>query len=269
MRILLFISLFIIHFVSFAQQKVEQPTKPKIKVQKKDKTGTILYFFEKSGGVAINTNGWSAFYNKAKIVHFTKKKYWEIEYSKIKHPKETKSNSLYTQGADVNPRSFVFGKKNSLFAISFKEGVNYKLSQKSIRKGVETSVNASAGVTLGLLKPYYLILIYNNQIDSTTRKDEYRYERYSADNAAVFQDYFTIYGYGGFLKGLFQTKPIIGMNAQLGLCFDYSNYDENISSLEIGIKASAFASNVPIMIGASNHQVFPALYASYRIGKRK
>jgi hypothetical protein len=223
---------------------------------------------EYSYGIGLNTNGWTVAYNKTKIIHFTKKKFWEIEFSKIKNDKETKTEPVDFDVSQAMPKKYVYGKRNSLFVIEYRKGFNYKLTQKSIKNGVEISWNTSAGLTLGLLKPYYLVLKHGLP-DS---RIAYTEEKYSTANDSVFLNKASlagIYGYSGFWKGMGETLPMPGFNARIGLNFDWAAYDENISSLEVGLKVNMFLTSVPLMINKHNHQIFPSFFAIYKIGERK
>ncbi len=235
------------------------------KIYKKPDSKGILYFEEESFGLKYKTNGWALFYNKTKILHATKKKFWEIEFSKTKHEKEIKTESLYTQGGPISPKNYYFGKINSLYTISYRKGYIYMLSEKTIRSGIDISLNVAYGLSLGLVKPYELILQYrNDKTDSVF----FSTEKYSSTNADAFLSPSTIYGYAGFWHGL-AVKPIPGASFRIGLAFDWSAFDDNISSLEIGFNADAYALNIPLMALAKNHQIFPAMYVSYRFGGRK
>jgi hypothetical protein len=267
LKTIFYILFILLPLISIAQKKEIEAKKP-AKINAQDKNVKLLMHDEYSYGLGLNTNGWTLAYNKTKIVHFTKKKFWEIEFSKIKGDKETKTDPV---DYDVNrpmPKKYVYGKRNSLFVLEYRKGINYKLTQKSIKNGVEISWNTSAGLTLGLLKPYYLVLkrgLPDNLI-------EYSDEKYSASNDSIFLNKATlagIYGYSGFWKGIGRTVPMPGFNARIGLNFDWAAYDENISSLEVGLKINMFLTTVPLMINKHNYQIFPSFFAIYKIGERK
>jgi hypothetical protein len=251
----------------FAQQK-NVPIKKVTKISKSDKEIKVMMSTEESVGAGLNTNGWSLLYNKTKIIHFTKKKFWEIECSKIRGEKEIKTEPTDIEGYIISPKNYVYGKRNSLFVFEYRKGYNYKLSQKSVNNGVEISLNTSVGATLGLLKPYYLVL----KRITPDHTIEFSEEKYNSNNAAAFlrQDSLSgIYGYSGFWKGMFETTPVPALNARIGLNFDWAAYDENISALEIGLKVNMFLVPIPLMANKTNHQIFPSFFAIYKIGSRK
>ncbi|MFM2048299.1 MAG: hypothetical protein RI955_847 [Bacteroidota bacterium] len=267
MKYSLFVILFFYASALFAQQK-NVPVKKVSKISKSDKEIKVMMSTEESVGAGLNTNGWSLLYNKTKIIHFTKKKYWEIECSKIRGEKETKTEPTDIEGYIISPKNYVYGKRNSLFVFEYRKGYNYKLSQKSVNNGVEISLNTSVGATLGLLKPYYLVL----KRITPDHTIEFSEEKYNSNNAAAFlrQDSLSgIYGYSGFWKGMFETTPVPALNARVGLNFDWAAYDENISALEIGLKVNMFLAPIPLMANKNNHQIFPSFFAIYKIGSRK
>jgi hypothetical protein len=251
----------------FAQQKNKGNTKP-TKIAPKDNTIKLLMVHEESYGAGLNTNGFSVMYNKTRVINFTKKRFWEIEFSKIKSEREIKTEPTFTIENYPAPKNYVLGKRNSLFVFEYRKGYNYKLTQKTSNDGVEISINTSIGGTLGLLKPYYLQLVRLNKENQT----EITEEKYSNKNDSVFLNYAQnagIYGYSGFTKGIFESIPVPAFNARIGLNFDWAAYDENISSLEIGFKANIFLTTLPLMANQHNHQIYPSLFVVYKIGSRK
>ena len=238
----------------------------KKKIYKKQDNKGILYFEETSFGALYKTNGWGFFYNKSKIIHATKKKFWEIEFSKTKHEKETKTESIFSQGGPITPKSYYFGKINSLYTISYRKGFTKILTEKTIKSGVEISINSSYGFTLGLLKPYELILIYREQYSDNIN---FKTEKYSAANANKFLNQNSIYSYAGSWDGIFKTKPLPGATLRIGLAFDWATFDDNITSLEVGANIDGYLINAPLMAVAKNHQIFPSMYLSVRLGNRK
>ncbi len=262
-----FLGLILATFSSVAQNNIA-PTKPP-KIFRKPEQKGILYYQETSVGLKYKTNGWGFFYNKTKIIHATKKKFWEIEFNKIKHEKETKTESIYTQGGPITPKNYYFGKINSLYNIAYRKGYSFVLTEKSIKNGIEVSLNTSAGVNIGFLKPYDLYLVYG---DINSNNSQIVAQGYSSSNANYFLNRQTgadIYSYAGFWDGIFKTIPVPGATAKIGLAFDWAAFDDNITSLEVGFTVDAYAVNMPLMAAAKNHQVFPALYASFRIGNKK
>ena len=255
----------VVSAISFAQINSVPQSKP-AKIFKKPEKKGILYFDEQSGGVKYKTNGWGFFYRKATNLTYTKKKFWEIEFTKIKHEKESKTESLYSQGGPMTPKGYYFGKQNSLYQIAYRKGYTFVLSEKSIKSGVEIALHTAAGVSLGLLKPYELMLIYGNPASDNI---EFKTEKYSSENSKLFLNPSTIYSYGGFWEGIFQTKPIPGASARIGLSIDWATNDDRINALEVGLSLDAFLVNAPLMLQTQNHQVFPALYLEYRIGSKK
>ncbi len=263
-----FLLLVFITFSAMAQNNLA-PTKPPKIFRKPEKKG-ILYYQETSTGLKYKTNGWGFFYNKTKIIHATKKKFWEIEFNKIKHEKETKTESIYTQGGPITPKNYYYGKINSLFNIAYRKGYSFVITEKSIKNGIEVSLNTSVGANIGFLKPYDLYLVYGDVNDPNVQIIA---QSYSAGNANYFLNKIsgqeTIYSYAGFWDGIFKTIPVLGATAKIGLAFDWATFDDNITSLEVGFIVDAYALNIPLMATAKNHQIFPALYASFRIGNKK
>ncbi len=231
----------------------------------------ILYFREQSGGIKIKTNGWGVFYEKGKYLNIHRTRIIQFHFDFVRHPKEIKQQTEYSFVAPTleSPKAFKYGKKNSFFALKAGYGYRKKISEKANKNGVEVSMTYLAGVSLGILKPYYLRLIYP-VIDSNPNVDYYQIidQRYSEANADKFLDWYSIYGYSGFSYGLKEITPVPGGFAKFGFNFDWAGYDDFIRALEVGVEADLYYRNVPLMITEKNYPYFVSLYLSFQLGKK-
>lgn len=231
-----------------------------------DKKG-ILYFHEVSGSFNLNTNGWSVQTDIAQVKNGGKKVFYEFELRQLKNPKEVKQtfNPSITLNNWPTPKPFIYGKQNVLFTLSAIAGSQINLGRKADKSGVAVDLKYSAGLSLGILKPYSLLLLYSNDNQTFT---ELHNEIYSESNAEKFLDWYSIYGGGGFAAGINHTRFIPGAIVKAGLNFDWAQYDEFIKALEIGISVNGFPKKVPVMLDQQNQQFYPSLYASIQLGKR-
>lgn len=227
----------------------------------------VIYNHELSGGVSVHTAGWGIFMDVGKRQELKKKTIYEFEFTQLHHPKEVKQtiDFGFSFFGINSPKPFVYGKQNNFYLLNAAIGQQFMLTERAEHKGVEVGLKVIGGLSLGLLKPYYLDLLY--PVDNSTT---YRIvsERYSEENAARFLDWFSIYGGSGFGYGLGEIKFIPGAHIKTGLAFDWASYDDFIKTLEVGIIFDAYYKRIPIMVIENNQQFYPNLYVSLQFGKK-
>lgn len=226
----------------------------------------LLYYKEVNGGFGLHTAGWNVLVDYSKIKDASTKLIYEFEFSQLKHRKEFRQTQDfgYTFSGVNAPKPFVYGKQNSFYLLNASVGKEKEIGRKAQKSGVSISVKYLAGISLGLLKPYYIQVLY--PVDNTYYT--LRTVRYTEANRDKFLDWTTIYGGAGFLHGVNEISFLPGINAKLGLVFDWANYDEFIKALEVGAMFNAYYQSVPIMVIKENQQFFPNIYANVRLGKR-
>ncbi|MCS6990816.1 MAG: hypothetical protein NZL95_03045 [Chitinophagales bacterium] len=228
----------------------------------------ILYHRELSGGIYLHTSGaWGLFADIGSADDAFRKSVWVIEVTQMHHPKEVKQTIDFGMSIfGINsPRPFIYGKQNSLYQINVAYGKQYLLAEKARHSGVELTAKVVGGLSLGLLKPYYLNLLYPT--DNSGRY-EVRTEKYSEANAEKFLDWFSIYGGTSFTQGLLEVKPIPGLHIKSGLNFDWAQNQQSIKALEAGLIVDVYYKRIPLMLREKNHWFFPNLYLSVQIGKK-
>jgi hypothetical protein len=238
----------------------------KVSAQVNDFKG-IIYNHELSGGALIHTSGWGLFMDLAHRDELKKKTMWEFELSQIHHPKEVKQTidfGLAFFGFN-SPKPFVYGKQNNFYQVSASYGKQFMIAEGAEKSGVEVGLKVLGGFSLGLLKPYYLNVLYPTD---NTNNYEIRAIRYSPETADKFLDWFSIYGGAGFIYGFDEIKFVPGIHLKTGLNFDWAQNEEAIKGLEVGATLDAYYKEVPIMILEHNAQFYPNLYLSLQFGKK-
>lgn len=227
----------------------------------------VIYNHELSGGIIVHTSGWGIFLDVGKRQELKKKTIYEFELTQLHHPKEVKQtiDFGFSFFGINSPKPFFYGKQNNFYLLNTAIGRQFMITERAERKGVEVGIKLVGGLSLGLLKPYYLDLLY--PVDNSTT---YRIvsEGYSAENADKFLDWFSIYGGSGFGYGWGELKFIPGLHLKSGLTFDWASYDDFIKTLEVGMILDAYYKKIPIMIIENNQQFYPNLYVSLQFGKK-
>ncbi|HHB79041.1 MAG TPA: hypothetical protein ENK85_07395 [Saprospiraceae bacterium] len=182
-----------------------------------------------------------------------------------KHSKE------YKQVTDItgirNAKPYSYGKKNVFLTARLMRGQKRYLTEKAKTKGVAIGWQYLGGISLGLLKPYYLNL--QRQADPANPQDfSTRAEKYSLENRDVFLDSRAIVGGASFWKGIGETSILPGLHGRLGVLFDWGAFDATSKSVDIGVMIDVFPKAVPIMIDAKNYPFFLNLYINFQFGKR-
>ncbi|MDQ3049999.1 MAG: hypothetical protein M3Q95_03835 [Bacteroidota bacterium] len=208
-------------------------------------------------GLNLHTSGWGVNVRRSKNITGYKKRVFEAELVNMKHPKEIRSVNPYFD----NAKSFFYGKMNTMTVLRAAVGKQNVLFSKAEKGGVEVRLHYTGGLSLGILKPVYLNILYPTGID---REYEVVVEKYDPQSHYVDN----IYGRAPFTQGLGEIKPYPGAYGKLGLTFEYGTHSEDIKSIETGITIDAYAKEVPIMALTENKQFFINFYINLLYGRK-
>jgi len=197
---------------------------------------------------------------------YDKTKTLSLGISELKHPKEQRQSAAPIVRRTTRP--FVYGKQNSLFVLRSGWGAKRYFSEKAKHKGVAVGMSYSIGPTLGLLKPYYLVL--NLRGDPSTGTGRTTVVKYSKDNHDSFLDNTVILGAAPFTRGLSEMSVLPGGTASLAYHMDWGAFDEMVKALDIGLTVDVFARKAPIFVSdEQNQQVFFNFFLNLQFGKRR
>lgn len=249
---------------AFAQdRRAERNEKKEAKRQKinelirQAEEGVLVYNKQSTFGIQLRTNGYGAFYEFGKMKTNRKTNLYRIDFAEIKEKKEEKllnDNSLFG-----NP--YIFGKINYFYPITLGFGQQYIFGQKGNKNGVAVTGVYYAGLSLGLLRPYYV------RVDDPQTGE--RDIKYSVEDSALFVDHSAIISGSGFSKGWGEIKMKPGAFAKIGMRFDYGRFNETVSALEIGMSADYYPGKIPIMLYQKERRLFFQGYVAILFGRRK
>ncbi len=220
--------------------------------------GVLVYRKQSIFGIQARTNGYGIFYELGFMKSNRKTNIYRIDITEIKSAKEEKllgGNSLFFG----NP--FIYGKRNYFYPVTLGFGQQYILGQKGNKNGVAVTAVYNAGLSIGLLRPYYI-----NVDDPGT--GENKTIKYSEADSALFLGP-TITGGGGFGKGWSEMKIKPGAFAKVAMRFDYGRFNEVVSGLEIGMSLEVYGSKIPIMLLQKDKSMFFQGYVAILFGRRK
>jgi hypothetical protein len=246
---LLFLIILIASFHASAQKK-EKLTDPQ----------DYRYKKQAAGGLRIQTNGLSIYGEYGWIKDIYRTRLIQLEYTYYIDYRQKKQKSQ-TEGG----RDYLYGFQNRLHMIHLSYGLERVIADKARRNGVRLSFVFFGGLSLGLLKPYYLEL---NQPGDTNSLPTHKPERYSSGNEDRFLNKSQIFGAAPIRYGLSQIQPVPGLHTKSALNFDWGSKDEFVKALEAGVMLDVFYKRLPIMVNNHNRFYQIALYLSFHFGKR-
>lgn len=207
-------------------------------------------------------------YRFGKLPNFYTDKYYQIEIGQIRHTKELNSGlqSLKSSISRGFFKNYIYGKRNSLYTLRGSQGKTVYLSDKISKKNVLVGYTYRYGVSAGLIKPYYIQIVKE---DDGFFSREFEYIKYSEENHEAFLNDEDIFGKAPFRKGLGEMRFTPGIHAQGGMHFDWSKDERIILATEIGLMLDFYFSSIPLVVDQSSKPFFLNLYVSLQFGKRK
>lgn len=218
---------------------------------------TVVYQNSIYAGAIIHTNGWGAHITIGKAKTAFKSRIYQLDLVGMKHPKEIRTFNPYRE----QPRSYIFGKLNTLFIIRPSIG-NRIVSFDKIRKsGVSVGYNWRVGPSLGIMRPVYLEIGVPGQYPY----QQVVVEKYDPE----VHKYDDILGRAGGLRGLNELKLKPGLYGAIALNFEYDANRYGMKGIEIGATIDYYPIEpVEIMAFAENYRFFFNFYLSLQLGKR-
>lgn len=217
------------------------------------------YKHEASGGVRVQTNGFSVFAEYGWIRDIKRTRLLQLEYSYYIDYRQKRQKSPLTGGRD-----YVYGLQNRFHVIRVAYGFKRTIADKADRNGVRLSAVFFGGFSLGLLKPYYLNIVQGG--DSLA--PQVVPERYSEATASRFLDRNVILEAAPIRYGLNQMQPVPGAHIKAALDFDWGIKDEFVKALEAGVMLDFYYKRLPIMVNNHNRFYQASFYISFQFGKR-
>lgn len=112
----------------------------------------MVYSRQSIFGIQFRTNGFGGFYEFGKMKTPRKTTLFRLDINETKDQKEEK----LPNGGVFFGNPFIYGKANYFYPVTLGIGQQFILGQKGNKNGVAVSAVYTAGLALGLLRPYYL-----------------------------------------------------------------------------------------------------------------
>jgi hypothetical protein len=217
----------------------------------------ILYRHEGSLGISIHSQGFGLTYRNNKHITGKRMRSFEIDILTVKHPKEIKSLNQYYD----KPRSFVYGKLNSLLVLRGGIGLKNILYEKDEPGNIEIRYNFCGGASIGFAKPIYLYVLEESN-------DPYNPDKVIVKFNPDEHPIDVIYGKAPVGYGLERTIIHPGLYAKGGISFDWATDDEKVRNLEIGAVCDYYFSPIQLMAYNKSTPFFTTLYATLAFGRK-
>ncbi|WP_133994428.1 hypothetical protein [Dinghuibacter silviterrae] len=239
------------------QQKVWEHRQRVNDLIRREEEGVLAYNKQFAFGIKLATDGYGLSYEIGWMKSLRWTNILQFELNEKKSPKEYKvsvSDNPYTSGTP-----FIYGKQNYFYQFKLGFGQQYMIGGKGNKNGVAVSGIYAGGLSLGILRPYYV-----QTEDSTGQVINIKYNQ--QDSAAFLGN---VYGGTGLGTGWGELAFKPGIHGKVALRFDYGRYNELLSAIEVGVNAEYYFNKVPIMVLAPNHAFFLNSYVTIEFGKRK
>jgi len=220
---------------------------------KQEEEGVLSYYKQNAFGLQLRTNGYGLFYELGRAKTPRKTNLYMIELTEIKHPKEEKS----TGGGGFFSNPIVYGKINNFYQVKLGFGQQYILGQKGNKNGIAVMGIYQGGLSLGLLKPYYIRAGENGGRDV----------KYNSPDSTIFLE--QPISASGFTKGWNELKFEPGIFVKGALRFDFGRFNEQIQAIEIGISADAYSKKIPMIVRNEGERIFIQGHVAILFGRRK
>lgn len=230
---------------------------------KAEEEGAIVYDKQQVYGGKLFTDGWSVFFEGGKRKSPVSGSWYLVELGERKANNEDKAADALNAAIFLG-RPLVYGKQNMFFHTKFGFGKQHLIGNKANKNGVAVMALYGGGLSLGLLKPYYI-----DKLDG--RSGQYVTIAWQGDksrNDSLFLDTGTPSNGAGLWKGIKETKIRPGVFAKAALRFDYGRFNEMVSAVECGFNVEFYPKEIAIMVNNPTRRFFANLYVGIEFGRR-
>lgn len=239
--------------ISKKDQKREERRDRINMLMKQEEEGEVVFHKQSVFGFKMNSDGYGLSYEFGRYKTKQRTTLFQIEINEKRHQKEKKI-SLYSGFGFTN---VIFGKTNNFFQVKLGMAQQLRIGGKANKNGVSVSGILGGGISLGLMKPYYVDVLdnFSNEIQSTFPK--------------IIDSNYAINGSSGIFKGWGDTKFNPGLHAKAAMRFDYGRFNETVTAIEVGLAGEFYSKKVSQLAYVKEKQFFFNAYISLLLGRRK
>ena len=216
--------------------------------------GELVFNRQSVFGFKMNTDGYGFSYEFGKYQSNRKTLLFQFEFNEKKHAKEKKL-SLYDFYGFSN---IIFGKENNFYQAKLGVAQQTRIGGKGNKNGVMVSGIYGGGISMGLMKPYYV------SVEADGGGDVFR-----STFPKIIDSNYNIIGAAGSLVGWKDVKINPGAHAKAALRFDYGRFNETVTGIEVGVMAEYYSKKVPQLSYVQQKNYFFNAYISFIFGRRR
>jgi hypothetical protein len=233
------------------KQERKEARREKInQLMKQEEEGEVVFNKQNVFGIKLITDGYGLSFEHGRYKSNRKTILYQFEFNEKRHPKE-KSEAASVSGFQIN--SVRFGKTNNFYQAKLGVALQQRIGGKGNKNGVAVSGILGGGLSLGLLKPYYV------DVENFGRKTY----------PTIIDSGYTALSAAGIFVGWDQLKFNPGAHAKLAMRFDYGRFNEQVTAIEVGLMTEFYSKNVSQLAYVKEKQFFFSAYISLLLGRRK
>lgn len=221
-------------------------------IVKQEEEGVITYRKHLAFGIKLTSDGYGGFVEVARAQSVKRALLFQLDIAERKHPKEEKIDGQYNAASPL-----IYGKINFFYPVKLGVQQQFLLGNKGNKNGVSITANVGGGFIAGLLRPYKVEVIKNN---------EQAFVGYESEDSLLFLNPI---GGPNFGTGWDELKFTPGGYLKSSVRFDYGKFNEMVSAIEVGVSAEYYTKKIPQMIYQKQKQFFFSAYFSLVFGRRK
>jgi hypothetical protein len=225
-------------------------------LMKMEEEGDLIFNKHTIFGIKLATDGYGLYFEKGKFITPSRTRLLQFELNEKKSNKEHK---ITTSPDGFNYSSVVPYKLNNFYEFKASIGEQRLIGGKGNKNGVAVTALYSGGLSLGLLKPYYVNV--QNQAGDTYRKT---FDQLQNDTVPE-----VVTGAAGPFVGWGHLSVKPGLNAKTAMRFDYGRLNQTISAIEVGLTGEYYFGKIPQVTLVPQKSFFFNAYVCLLFGSRK
>lgn len=224
-----------------------------------EEEGDLIFNKQNVFGIRLATDGYGISFEKGKFRTPTRATLYQFE---LNEKKSNKENKVSATPDNVDFSSIVLYKINNFYEFKVAMGQQYLIGGKGNKNGVAVTASYSGGLSLAILKPYFI------DVNDLSTGTSYRTTWLDyVKNDTLKQLIYT--GAEGFTVGWDDISVTPGVNAKLAMRFDYGRLNQTVSAIETGVTGEFYFSKIPQVVMVPYKQFFFNAYVSLLFGNRK
>jgi hypothetical protein len=222
------------------------------RLMRMEEEGDLIFNKHNIFGIKVATDGYGIFFEKGKYKSPEKTTIFQFELNEKKSPKEKR---VTFDGYN----SLVAYKLNNFYAFKAAIGQQILIGGKGNKNGVAVTALYTGGLSLAMLKPYYI------NVDTDAKRIHETWPQLINDTSSNISDLSA----SGFFYGWSHVSLKPGINAKTALRFDYGRFNETITAIEAGVTAEFYFSKIPQVYFVPYKQFFFNAFVAIEFGSRK